>query len=204
MVISVHRSTFILLAANAVTIVMAMVFNWDLSELIWIYWFQSIIIGFYQGRRMMALKKFSTQDIKMNDKPVPETPAGKRSTVVFFACHYGFFHVFYLVFLLLTARFELSRIGWICFGVSIAFFAINHHYSFVANRERDSKRTPKLGAMMFFPYLRVFPMHLTIILGVHFTEAGVSYLTLLLFLLLKTASDVAMHMIEHREKASAS
>ena len=199
-----HRSTLVLLGSNLITIVFALVFHWEISELIWIYWAQSIIIGFYQGRRMMSLERFSTEGFTSNDKPVPETPAGKRSTVAFFTFHYGLFHFGYLVFLIEMARPELSRLGWIALVASIIGFAVNHQFSFIANRERDSKRVPNLGKMMMFPYLRIIPMHLTIILGFQFIQKGASSLALLLFLLLKTFSDVAMHVIEHREKVSDS
>ena len=51
---------------------------------------------------------------------------------------------------------------------------------------------------MFTPYLRIVPMHLTIIFGglMAHTNAG-----LLLFGVLKTVADVAMHAVEHRRLA---
>lgn len=201
-VFGMHSSTFILLASNLFAIVLALILKWDLSELMWIYWAQSVIIGFYQGCRMMSLERFSTEGFTSNGRPVPETPAGKRSTVVFFAIHYGFFHFVYSVFLFAHEKLSLTKMGYIGLAASIVVFAVNHHYSFVANRKRDSKRVPNLGKMMFFPYLRILPMHVTIIFGSRTVDAGGLSWGLLLFLLLKTGSDVAMHMIEHREKAA--
>jgi hypothetical protein len=48
---------------------------------------------------------------------------------------------------------------------------------------------------MFLPYLRILPMHLTIILGGLASRDGGAW-TLVLFTLLKTAADVAMHVAE--------
>jgi hypothetical protein len=48
---------------------------------------------------------------------------------------------------------------------------------------------------MFYPYVRIIPMHIMIVLGSRFL--GDNTLALVMFLLLKTAADVAMHIIEH-------
>lgn len=49
---------------------------------------------------------------------------------------------------------------------------------------------------MFTPYLRIVPMHLTIIFGGLFVHTGAG---LLLFGTLKTAADVAIHVVEHMQ-----
>lgn len=54
---------------------------------------------------------------------------------------------------------------------------------------------------MFLPYLRVVPMHIIIVAGLASNMAGVS--ALLLFGVLKTFADVAMHYAEHRSLAHA-
>ena len=70
-------------------------------------------------------------------------------------------------------------------------FLGNHVFSYFYNKPRDTGRQ-KIGTLMFYPYARIIPMHLTLILGV-FLDGG-----LLLFLLLKTLADVIMHVVEHR------
>jgi len=53
---------------------------------------------------------------------------------------------------------------------------------------------------MFFPYIRIVPMHLTIIFAGNAIEQGSTITGLMvLFLLLKTAADAIMHWIEHRK-----
>jgi Family of unknown function (DUF6498) len=129
-----------------------------------------------------------------NGRPVPENEAGRRSTAVFFALHYGFFHFAYLMFL--TRGVAGSRLGandWLGIVVSVLTFAGAHGYSLAFNEGRDFKdRKPNLGAIMFHPYLRIIPMHLTIIIG-----SGVAGLALPLFIGLKTLSDAGMHAVEH-------
>lgn len=81
---------------------------------------------------------------------------------------------------------------WACTAV----FAVNHLWSYRYNRDLDRQGTPNIGTLMFTPYLRIVPMHMTIIFGGLFVHAGAG---LLLFGTLKTAADVAMHVAEHAQ-----
>ena len=72
-------------------------------------------------------------------------------------------------------------------------FAGSHGFSFRHNRRTDFRqKKPNLGTLMFYPYLRIIPMHLTIVMGGAVFEGA-----LLLFMVLKTLADCAMHMLEH-------
>ncbi len=160
----------------------------------WIYWGQSVIIGYFNVRRMLALKQFSTDNFRINNRPAEPTRKTQRQTAFFFAVHYGGFHFAYLVFLFAE--------NGIASGVAIAgvvacilIFFFNHRFSYHYNRERDATRAPNLGFIMFFPYVRIIPMHLMILMGNQFV--GDSTARLVMFLVLKTLADVAMHVIEH-------
>lgn len=185
-------SALSLVIANLITIALAIHEGWLLQEIMLIYWAQSVIIGIFSVRRMLDLKQFSTENFKSNGVRPPENEATKRSTAAFFAFHYGFFHAGYLVFLLADKGFQGS---WLVFWICVLVFYLNHNYSYVHNGELDQSRKPNIGAIMFFPYLRVIPMHLTIVVGG--TIAPASTWALLLFLGLKTFADVAMHKVEH-------
>src|SRR5438132_766929 len=58
----------------------------------------------------------------------------------------------------------------------------------------DQQGQPNIGGVMFLPYLRILPMHLTIILGVAAGYTG----GVMLFAGLKMLADVLMHWIEYR------
>jgi hypothetical protein len=175
-----------LIAVNLLTILLAVKFHWSLLELMWIYWAQSVTIGVVNVIRLQF----------------------DRETASFFALHYGFFHLIYALFLLIftLAGGEIfpgaSSINWwSVLGVSLLFI-VNHGFSFIYNREKDAAKADA-DRLMFFPYARIIPMHLTIILGAvageFFTAPWlVANFPILLFLGLKTAADVIMHLIEHR------
>lgn len=185
-----------LVISNLITIVLAVYEKWDLSEIMWIYWGQSVIIGYFNRRRILDLKKFSTSGFRINDKLTLPTKETQKSTASFFAIHYGFFHLVYLVFLYKQTN-SLTIISVIFIILCIVIFFFNHRYSYFHNRERDMNRVPNIGTIMFFPYLRIIPMHLTIIFGSDFAKGSSS--ALVLFLVLKTIADLIMHMIEHAQ-----
>ena len=180
--------------ANLFTLVLAYVQHWDIGPILWVYWLQSVIIGITNVIRMLRLKSFTTKGLKMNNKPVSETASAKRQVAIFFLFHYGFFHFIYAVFLMAEqSLYELSRVdSWLLLLIA-ASFVISHFFSLFYNAEEDFKdKKPNLGTLMFYPYLRIIPMHLTIIFG-SIMGSG----TLFLFMLLKTLSDAGMHMVEH-------
>lgn len=188
-------SLWFLLFSNIATIFFAITENWNLSTIMWVYWFQSITIGFFNFIRILQLREFSTEGFKINGRPAQPTQGTKIFTAFFFLFHYGFFHFGYMMFLLtgtVTKAYgnapnfiELKYI----FLTALLFF-INHLFSYFYNRPKDTKKQ-NIGSLMFYPYARIIPMHLTIIFGSSFGGA------LPLFLVLKTFADAIMHVVEH-------
>ena len=169
-----------ILFGNVVSIVMAIACDWPLTQIMWIYWSQSVVIGIMYVIRMLSLKEFSTEGMTMNDQPVPETPAGKRNVAAFFALHCGIFHAVYAGFL------------WGEMPCVSAFVG-SHSFSLMHNMKSDFKqKKPNLGTLMFYPYLRIIPMHMTIVFGGMLSAIGLP-----IFMVLKTLADVGMHMVEH-------
>jgi len=185
-------STMILLFSNAIVIFIAIYEKWDVGILMWIYWIQSIIIGFYNLIKILTLKNFTTEGLAINDRPAPPSTKTQLLMGFFFILHYGGYHFIYLIFLLF-----LCRIGWefwkeilVC---SIIFF-INHSISFFYNLPKERYKQQNIGRVFGSPYIRIVPMHLTIVLGGVFVK---SLFTLVLFLVIKTITDLIMHVVEH-------
>jgi hypothetical protein len=163
-------------------------------------------IGWYSGRRILALERFSTENTEGFTGGTDEEI--KRRTAKFFAMHYGIFHLVYLLFMLSfvgagklpgglqVAPITGNDVAWI--AVASLIFVLTHRASFRRNIEHDRHGRPNIGALMFLPYARVLPMHLAIILGLILGHAG----AILLFGILKTIADVGMHWVEHRVLAA--
>jgi hypothetical protein len=142
------------------------------------------------------LKEFSTKGFTENGHPVEPTEETKNRNARFFLMHYGFFHLVYFIFLLVFSQAgmlgsALNSADLIYIIPTALLFLGNHIYSYRYNRPRDIGK-PNIGTLMFYPYARIVPMHITLILGVFLGGP------LLLFLLLKTLADVIMHIVEHR------
>lgn len=189
------HSLWFLLFSNLTTIFFAIKENWNLLTIMWIYWFQSITIGFFNFIRILQLKEFSTEGFTLNRRPVEPTKSTKIFIAFFFLFHYGFFHFGYFIFLLIYTFIKaygntlyLAEVKYISLTASLFF--INHLFSYFYNKPRDTKKA-NIRSLMFYPYARIIPMHLTIIFGPLFGGA------LILFLVLKTLADCLMHIVEH-------
>ncbi|MDP6670705.1 MAG: DUF6498-containing protein [archaeon] len=192
-----------LILSNLLTIALAVIYNFNIMAILWVYWSQSVIIGLFNVFRILSLKNFSTKGFRINQKPVEANRAALVLVAFFFAIHYGMFHFVYAFFLGIftvmgqtgTGALSLSDFGYIGF-MAIVFFA-NHLFSFLHNRKQDVGKQ-NIGRVMMYPYARIIPMHLTIILGGIFLTTGATGAGLLIFFLgLKTLADVAMHFLEH-------
>lgn len=190
-----QSSVWALTITNVFALLVAVWAGWALSELMYVYWSQSLLIGIGYMVRILNLEHYSTEDFRINNRSVAPTPETKRKTAAFFAMHFGFFHVVYLAFIGADMGVgALLSLGWVACVVS---FGINHWFSFRYHLEQDKAGKPNIGTMMFTPYLRIVPMHLTIIFG-SMLGSGVG---LLLFGVLKTIADVLMHVVEHKRLA---
>ncbi|MHC4461044.1 MAG: DUF6498-containing protein [Planctomycetota bacterium] len=188
-------SLWALIVSNLIVIVWALIGGWPLAIIMWVYWSQSVIIGILWFFKILTLKEFSTKDFKINERAVKPTRGTKIQTAVFFLVHYGFFHFIYAIFLLVD--FKTVRIWPILFMACV--FLVYQCFSFFYSRKWVDKRKPNIGKMMFFPYARIIPMHLTIIFGGWMSFGGFGgKMTLLLFMLLKTGADAIMHIVEQR------
>jgi hypothetical protein len=183
-----------LLLANAVTLALALIFDWSPSWLLWPYWIQSVIIGWYARKRMLNLDRFTTRGFTSGGQPVPETPEGKRSTANFFAFHYGFFHVGYLIFLLSSHAVSGLWDMLALLGCGLSFL-LSQRATYAAQHAADVRGKPNLGKLMATPYLRIVPMHLAVLFGAQASDgAGM----LIIFTVLKTMSDIGLDMVDRR------
>ncbi len=195
-------TTWALLASNGLTILLALSQHWSLMSVLWVYWGQSVVIGLVNVARILTLEDYSTRNFTINDKSVPANVATKLATAGFFAVHYGLFHLVYAVFLTVftlaggpVALFDLGpaeagafRPGFVL--LAVLAFAVNHLFSFLYYR--DQTKQQDIGKVMFAPYSRILPMHMTIIFGMWLGAAALPF-----FLVLKAAMDVMMHVREH-------
>ena len=184
----------VLILSNLIVITLAVKENWPLAPLLWIYWWQSMIIGGFNFLRILSLRDFySVYDDADQNRRNQVKQRNRVYSAFFFLLHYGFFHLIYWLFIIIkfgrpTAQREII---WL----SIVIFLINHLYTFIYYYRHDRNTQPNLSLVMFFPYLRIMPMHITLMLAFFISGSN----SLILFLILKTGADWGMHRIERRQ-----
>ena len=190
-----RAAVWLLLLINVAVLITALVLDWSNRSLMLIYWGQSVLIGIGNFFRIMALERFSTEGFKINGKPAEPTDATRRSTAWFFLFHYGFFHAGYLIFI--VADSDGVRLFDLPFLLCMAAFLLEYLPEYRQQRKVDKAQVPNIGALMFMPYLRIIPMHITIIFAFGQTDSSWG---LLLFGGLKTLADVGMLMVSQAQR----
>ena len=183
-----------LIVANLVPLVGVLFFDWSLFTIMFCFWLESAVIGFYNILKLVLVANILS--IIM---------------VPFFVVHYGAFMSGHLVFIFaLFSPDEMSFSGllpppdllishiinvWpaflgVCLSHGISFF-----YNFIGKKE-FRRSTPE--KQMMAPYGRIILMHLTIIFGGWLILAlGAPLLALVLLIGLKIVSDARAHHKEH-------
>jgi hypothetical protein len=204
-----------LIFANLVTIVLAILGNWDLATVLFIYWAQSIIIGIFS---VISLLGADTEALRADlQKPIDERGGSEKISpgfvwfykcmiAGFFCLHYGLFHWGYYTFIVESGIFGTVNFADPGLWLSCGLFFANHLYSHITYRHKGPKDSSYINEQFFTPYRRIIPMHLTIIFGsIVILALGVFGITstmpvLVLFLLLKTYSDITAHLIKHEQE----
>jgi len=159
------------------------------TTVIWLYWLQSVLIGLFNFIDMLTLKtkNIDVSNMTFNDKPA--TPAGAKGCLpIFFLFHYGIFHFVYLIFLFVD--FKISNTNFSYVGMAAVVIFLQQVIQFVQNKVKFANRSRNIASMFFTPYLRIVPMHLTILL-----PKFLGWTPGLTFLILKTVFDVIGHLV---------
>lgn len=175
----------------------------NIYSLLLVYWIQSVIIGVFQFLKIINLNKFVSKNPVTNKQTVQSNNSVKYFMGFFFLFHYGLFHNVYFGFITsdYTKFFGLGEAKISVFGIllmTVLFFG-NHLFSYLANKDKDESQPPDIRAMVLKPYVRILPMHLTLMLGIFLTliMPGHERLIIILFIFLRTLADLKFHENEH-------
>lgn len=158
----------------------------DFASIVWIYWFQSIIIGFFNFLDLLTIKNYDASDLKMNGKPV--TSDNKGCVAWFFLIHFGIFHFVYAVFLLVL--FGIQSIDKLVLILGVSVFLLESIMNYIRQKKLERDLQFNIGTLFFLPYLRIIPMHMMILLPAFF-----GWKPSLLFLVLKMGADLLSYFI---------
>ncbi|MDX1296407.1 MAG: DUF6498-containing protein [Sulfurimonadaceae bacterium] len=185
-----------LLFVNLIPLYGVLEWEWGVFELIFIFWFENVIIGL-----MTAFKMVMTR---------PSEPVlwfGKLFAVPFFAFHYGMFTFVHGIFVLVLfggdrfenlnpEHFELSvyrfitsseGMGWMVLMLSLSNMLLMYREYF----GNDRYKSTTINEVMTEPYKRVVVLHLTVLFGGFLVMAlNEPFFGLLLLVVLKITFDI--------------
>jgi hypothetical protein len=189
----------VLIAANLVPLAGALFAGWSVYEIILLFWAENLVIGVFQVARMLAVMGLKREPAML-------------MVAAFFVAHFGGFplgHGFFVVGILSPAPQDglegaaallLAPAGLL---VPLLALTASHGFSFVMHFLRGGEwREPKLGELIFGPYLRVVVLHLVIIAGGALVLAFDSpTAALALLAVLKLVTEIPLHLRAHRATA---
>lgn len=176
-----------LLAGNLYCIWYYQQYPGGFSTVVWIYWFQSMIIGLFNFLQLITYREKNPEAVSVEDTK------GTRSggcAAWFFLFHYGAFHLAY--FFVLLIKFDVFSVQATVVLIGIGVFLLESVFNFIWQKRNVDYAAVDVGLVFFLPYLRIFPMHLMILL-----PAFIGWEPSLLFLILKTVADVLSFKLYH-------
>lgn len=185
-----------LLLLNLIPLIGVLYFGWNLSSIMVLYWFENVIIGFFNALKMAKAMGTTPRTQLYSGKKVI-TVAQKPSSILFFIIHFGMFTLGHGIFVFALFGRDLPSFSKML-PAALCLFAshgISYAYNFIGNEEY--KRVA-FQDLFFQPYKRVFIMHITIIIGAFIAfqlEQPTFFLVLLVFL--KILIDILSHKKEH-------
>lgn len=204
-----------LVFANLVTLLLAVTGNWDVLTVIFIFWAQSLIIGFFSAISLL----FADTGLLAAEMGKAGAEAGgppvmgrgrvwffKAAVSGFFCVHYGIFHFFYFIAFFGDGSFSLATATDTAVLVPLAFFSFHHLFSLLWSWRATPKGGQFMADSILLPYNRIVPMHLTMFFGFALTSLlsalGVETLlpVLVVFIALKTYMDIRMHIVLHERQ----
>lgn len=155
------------------------------NSVLWLYWFQSVLIGIFTFLDMITLKP-APAGIDKTNGPFQS----KGCSAFFFLFHYQTFHLAYFLFILLSGKI-IDRLFLL---IGVTSLLVNMVIEFIQRKNKELKSGVNFTRIFFLPYLRIIPMHVMIL-----APLFLKIKPTLVFLILKSIADITMYTILKKE-----
>lgn len=174
-----------LLIANIITMVWALKESWSLSLLIWVYFSQNIILGFFWL-------------VKVFDSIADGSYTRNVSNAIVFLLHYLPIHFLYGIVLCQSDLFGKELLANFKYILAMGgIFFLSEIISYFAGSMLNRAKPLNLATVQLLPYARILPMHFVMFVGIGFEVRSTNpHLIVVVFLLLKAFADIAMYLVE--------
>lgn len=181
-----------LVLANLVPLAGVLWFDWSLFGVVWIYWAENGVIGTLAVLRILTAGGGDRQH--------------KWLAAPAFVVHFGLFWAVQGAFVadLFGDRGDAGVLTRLVTDVPVEGLlglVLSHGASFVLNYLGGERRAATALTETYRPYGRVVLLHTVILLSAALIDAtGTTTLALVLFVGLKTALDLGVHLVAHRRR----
>lgn len=194
-----RASALALVLANLVPLYGVLALHWNATPIMVFYWAENLVVGFYNVLKMRrAQGSAAGSGTTLNGRPVTDRDRG--AMILFFVVHYGLFTLVHGIFV--AIMFGARGHGTVTdLGMALAFLTVSHGVSYRRNFiGRGEYQRVSFVRLFWQPYPRVIVMHITILAGGAWAQAkGSPLYALLVLVALKTAIDLALHLLERRK-----
>lgn len=157
------------------------------TTLIWLYYSQNILLGFFNFLDMATVRNIDVTDIKVNLNTTKDDRSLSRSYTGGFLLMFGFFHFVYFIFLITMKK--SGPFDWDFYKNFLLVFFVFQLISFVQHKIFYKNHIAKISRMATMPFLRIIPMHLCILI-----PAFLNISNLTIFLVLKVITDIISYI----------
>lgn len=187
-----HVSRFSVISicvVNAIPLYGVQVLGWSAFFVIFTYWLENFVIGFYTVLKMCVLQ---------GQFPFDKTLFSRASKILFFILHFGIFTAVHGMFIWALFYEPEGILLWQAFLMFVSLMAshgISYFVNFIGKHEY---KKVTIGQILISPYLRIFPLHLAIIFSgaIFFSQQEPSVTALTLLVILKLGLDLILHIFE--------
>lgn len=190
-----------LVLSNLVPVAGVLLFGWNVSSILLLYWAENAVIGFFNVLKM-ALSQGPKKTSLPRGKNEARTGAPEKIFgILFFCVHFGIFTAVHGMFII--ALFGKNMADPASYLLAVACLFFSHALSFILHYiKKGEYRDARFNDLFFQPYKRVIVMHLTIIgAGWAMGMLGSPEWALLILITLKIIFDISAHRKEHKKDA---
>ena len=196
------QSEISLIAVNVlIPFLGALLFNWSLAAILFYYWLENVVVGFYNILKMSKATG-TTSTARINGKAYSPTRNSKFSLIFFFTIHYGLFTLVHGVFVFaIFGQPVMSGASFVAGLLSLLLtHGLSYHSNFIGTDEYTRVSPPDL---FIYPYPRIIVLHLVILFGaIPVLLLGAPFITLVLLIILKTYVDLKLQRWEQQKLAT--
>lgn len=196
---SLGNSERALTIANLIPLFGVMFFGWSLFGIMFLYWFENVIIGILNLFKMYRAEMIADPNALSKNETYTDqqTSISRLGFMIFFCCHYGLFMGAHGAFVFII--FGPSDFGLLDFAAGAIPLLISHIISYHTNYiGHEEYRKIPVTTLFVSPYARMTALHISMLAGGFMVQTLDTPIFALAFLVVfKIAMDISAHQNEH-------